>query len=345
VILYEDESGGLSWHFAEGALLTKEERAALQRRGLLRDSGGPEFVIPARSAEAMLSLTSGPPRGATRGIITKIGRKVLKILVIPVAGKVLEKPVRIIGEAIEPRVRENRVWRITPETLRTGPTSDFRDWKSLDGKRALLVVHGIFSSVEGMLSQLPASALARWSEFYEGRVIGFNHLSVTLSPEQNAKYFLELARQALLEGNCEFDVVCHSRGGIVSRAMAERGHTLVPETNCKFRSIYFVASPNAGSPLGNARHIVDMVDVFTNLLTQFPDSHLLYALESVLGVIKVLAYNSGQYFPGIVSMGTEGYITQVLNKARQPSPAIYAAAGSDYFPRAGVDNGFLTSRL
>jgi hypothetical protein len=342
VVLYEDDSGGLSWHFAEGSLLTAEQRERLEKRGLLRQTLGAEFRIPARSKAASESLNQGPPRGATRGIITKLGRKILKVFVIPAASWVLEKPTEAIASLIEAKIRKNQLWQMRPDNYRQGPSADPIDWQGLDGKPALLVVHGIFSSVQGMLSELAPSVVERWSEHYEGRIIGFNHLSVTLSPEDNAKFFLQQTKQARPEGKFIFDVLCHSRGGIVSRTLAERGSLLVPEANCEFRRIHFVASPNAGSPLGDPEHVVDMLDVFTNLLTEFPDGDLLYAIEGVLGVVKLLAFTAEISLPGMASMGTHNYIEKTLNTATSKSAARYSAAGSDYFPRSGADNGFLT---
>lgn len=342
VVLYEDDSGGLSWHFAEGSLLTAEERERLEKRGLLRQTIGVEFRIPARSKAASQSLTQALPRGATRGIITKLGRKILKVFVIPAVSVVLEKPTEAIASLIEAKIRTNQLWQLCPNNYRQGPNADYTDWQALDGKPALLVVHGIFSSVQGMLSQLPPSVLERWSSHYEGRILGFNHLSVTASPEDNARFLLQQIKQARPEGKFIFDVLCHSRGGIVSRALAERGSLLVPETNCEFRRIHFVASPNAGSPLGDPDHIVDMLDVFTNLLTEFPDGDLLYTIEGVLGVVKLLAFTAEISLPGMASMGTHNYIQETLNTSTAKSPARYSAAGSEYFPRSGADNGFLT---
>src|SRR5581483_6787308 len=69
VVLYVDESGGLSWHFAENSRLTPGQRQRLEKRGLLRDESGVTFRIPARTTAARESLTNGPPRGALRGPI------------------------------------------------------------------------------------------------------------------------------------------------------------------------------------------------------------------------------------------------------------------------------------
>jgi hypothetical protein len=351
VVLYEDESGGLSWHFAEGSRLTEEERERLESRGMLRDTDTPTFIIAARTTAARDSLTSGPPEGALRGFITKIGRKVLKVLVIPVAAKVLEKPVELLVGAIEAQVRQNQVWQLTADNYTKGPAKgpegDFTDWKSLDGKPTLLVVHGIFSSVEGMLNKLPRAAMERWVNHYKGRTIAFNHLSVSVPPEENARFFMETAKRAVPDGKFQFDILCHSRGGIVSRTMAERGRIVFPDTNSAIRKVYFAASPNKGSALGDPEHMLEMIDVFTNLLTQFPDGHVLYAIETVLAVVKMMAYTAGVDLPGMASMSTvrDGYIASVLNQGSEKSPAKYAAAGSDYTPRKGVSNGFFTGQF
>ena len=342
VVLYQDDSGGLSWHFAEGALLTDEERERLRRRGLLRARSLHEFVIPSRTVQARGSLLNGPPRGALRGIITKIGRKVLKVFVIPVGGMILEKPVQQLAGAVESRVRANRIWQLTADNYTKEPTADYTDWAAIDGKPALLVVHGIFSSVEGTLSLLPRSAMERWVRHYEGRIIGFNHLSVTLSPEENARFFFERVKAARQDGKFQFDILCHSRGGIVARTMVERRAEIAPDLNCEFRKVYFTASPNSGSALADPEHMIDMLDVFTNLLTELPDTETTYVIETILGIIKLICYTVEKYLPGIESMGTKSYVANVLNKAARPSPAIYSAAASRYSPSLRLDNGFFT---
>src|SRR5205814_1426712 len=140
VVLYVDDSGGLSWHFAENSRLTPEERQRLEERGVLREEGGATFRIPARTSAARESLIGGPPRGALRGPITKIGRKIFKVLIIPLASRILGKPVDVLAGAIEARVRRNCVWRVTPENYAKGPDDHFTDWLPLDGKRTLLIV-------------------------------------------------------------------------------------------------------------------------------------------------------------------------------------------------------------
>ena len=104
-----------------------------------------------------------------------------------------------------------------------------------------------------------------------------------------------------------------------------------------------MATPNSGSPLGDAQHMVDMIDVFTNLLTAFPDGPAMYSIEVLLAIVKLLAYTSETALPGIAAMGTGSYIAKELNSGRRERPPEwYAAAAADYEPDPAVDNGFLT---
>ena len=80
----------------------------------------------------------------------------------------------------------------------------------------------------------------------------------------------------------------------------------MPDTNCNFASVFFVATPNQGSVLGDPEHMVDMLDVFTNFLTAFPDGPILYSIEVLLGLVKVVATAAGTSLPGIATMGTDG---------------------------------------
>lgn len=342
VILYQDESGGLSWHFANNVTqqLPEQEPA----RGLRSTAtGAPTFIIPMRGTAARQAISAGGGNAEKlRGPITKWGRKIFKVLVLPVAAPLLEKPVQSIVGKIEQKYRSNLVWAPTPSSYQATPAEPFTDWTSLGGKRALLLVHGIFGSVEGMLSGLPRSFMEELHARYEGRVLAFNHLSVTASPEDNARFFLGEAKRAAPTAQLEFDILCHSHGGIVSRTLAERAAALLPDHNCRFRKVFFVATPNNGSALGDPEHMVDMLDVFTNLLTSFPDGPIMYSIEILLGIVKLLAYSSERSLPGLRAMGTKDYIQQVLNRGTEPSPARYAAATANYSPHPESDNGFFT---
>jgi hypothetical protein len=334
VVLYQDESGGLSWHFPDGHF-TRSARSRAR---------GATFTISARTAQARAAFLAGQPAARMRGPITKLGRKIFKVIVAPLA-KIVADPLQNVVGKIERRHRQDLIRGVNVDNYRKRVTDSFSDWSSFANKRSLLIIHGIFSSTEGMLGNLPPAAMRSLSDEYEGRVIAFDQLTVTKSPEENARLFLETAARAGRGQQLKFDILCHSRGGIVSRTLVERGSDLVPQARCAFDRVFFVATPNQGSPLGDAKHINDMLDVFTNLLTNFPDGPVTYSLEVLLAIVRLIAYSALAELPGIAAMGTNGYITKVLNKASQKSPATYAAAAANYEPDPNSDNGFFTGRF
>lgn len=340
VVLYQDESGGVSWHLATAA----ESPARAPRRR----PAPPVFVIPLRSAPARASLRGGLPRRSLRGPLTTVGRKIFKVLIVPVLSALLGDPLRWFAEKVELRHRPEFLWQPTPDNYRRPPAANEAsvDWSRLRAGPVLLLVHGIFSSVEGMLSALPRSALQSWYERYDGRLLAFNHPTVSVSPEDNARQLLQtIARQAPNEA-LVFDIVCHSRGGIVARTLAERGAELLPASTCRWRSVYFAATPNAGSPLGDAAHLRELIDLYSNLLTAFPDEPATYSAEVLLGLVTLAVYAITDELPGIAALGMQrGYIVDTLNRNAQRSPALYSAAAADFAAQPGRDNGWLIDRF
>lgn len=335
VVLYQDEAGVISWHLPDGRLLPDSAEppgARLRSRGLRCT-----FTISTRSAGAREALRMEPASSRLRGFITGLGRKVFKVLVLPLVSEWLGEPLRKLAENIESRYRQEIIRPLAAANYRRSIVDEFTDWGALRTKRCLLVVHGIFSTTERTLSQFPEDAMRALEAHYEGRMIALDQLTVSRSPEDNARNFLQKAKAALGGSTVEFDILCHSRGGIVSRALVERGEALVSGHPCRFRKVFFAAAPNRGSLLADPDHIVDMIDAFTNLATEFPDCWATYALELLLGLVKLLVHSSERYLPGVAAMSTlpGQYISAGLN-AVSPSggePVCdYAATASDFNP-------------
>lgn len=335
VVLYQDEAGALSWHLADGTPTGSDGQPPTTRlrSGQLRDT----FTIPTRTAGAQRALRSEPASARLRGFITTLGRKVFKVLVLPLVSDWLGEPLRKLVTTIESRYRREIIRPLDASNYRKAAGEEFRDWEALRGKRALLVVHGIFSTTEGMLSQFPEAAMEALQANYEGRMIALDQLTVSSGPEDNARGFLEKAKAALGTGTVEFDILCHSRGGVVSRALVERGREIVPGHPCQFRKVFFAGTPNAGSHLADPDHMVAMIDAFTNFATAFPDGWATYTLELLLGLVKLLVHSGERHLPGASAMSTlsDEYISKVLNSA-VPSSLIpecdYAAVSSDFAP-------------
>ena len=83
-------------------------------------------------------------------------------------------------------------------------------------KKRLLIVHGTFSSMKGMLGKAPVRFF-RWARDNYEEVLGFDHPSLSVGPVMNA---FDLAR-ALRDCEGPLDIVAHSRGGLVVRWLLE----------------------------------------------------------------------------------------------------------------------------
>ena len=142
VLLYAAEDGSLSWHLADDVPPT----AAPDRGGERRTYRIPRAVVPVDEREP----------AETRGILGAIGKKVLKVLVFPlvdpVLGKVGDHFAAQVGgqEPAQPGALDDR--RRLPLVRRPTRSAD-ADWARLREGRALLLVHGTFSTAARRLRQ------------------------------------------------------------------------------------------------------------------------------------------------------------------------------------------------
>ena len=327
VVLFQDESGGLTWHFPDGffdvAPEKKPERA--------------EFTIFTRSLAAQEVMQKGIPFQATQqSPITKQGRMVFKVLAIPTSG---------VGDVIaqlEAQQHDYVLRSVSAEDYRQREGKRFAAWDSLAGKRSLLVIHDLFSSVAGMLSVMPTEDVAMLYDNYERRVIGFDHPTVSQSPEQNARFLIEVLNREVPGDTFEFDVLAHGRGGIVARILAEQGEELGGR-RLRVRKIFMAGVPNLGTPLANPECLPDLLNVFTNLHANFTEGPALYPLPLLLASVAQLARNPQTVMPGIAAMGVKGYVQEVLNSVKPPRAFDYVSISADFQPDAALDNAFLTS--
>ena len=78
-------------------------------------------------------------------------------------------------------------------------------------------------------------------------VIAFDHPTLATGPDENVDW---LARWlAEVPSEVTFDVVAHSRGGLVGRVLAERAADVGLSGKVTVRNFVMVASPNAGTVL------------------------------------------------------------------------------------------------
>ena len=321
LVLYVDEAGVTTWNLArDESLAVDATRAAAKRTYVLRRA-----------------VPEAPAAAGTRGLVGAVGKKLLKVLVFPLVDPLIGEVGGYFAGKWEAMKRPYRLRSFesgnyaSPEAPELGRD----DWERLSGGRALLLLHGTLSRAHTAFGALPRDYVEELHRLYEGRVFAFDHYTLSEDPKQNVE---SLVKQ-LPEGQAlELDVVAHSRGGLVGRVLAEKQSELsLGSRKVSVSKVVFVAAPNAGTVLTDAKYLGDFVDSYTNLLNFFPDTGVVEVIEGVITVVKQLAVGTLKGLEGLQSMRPGGtFLAEWLNAGAAAGPRYFALA-SNYEPKeAGV---------
>ena len=254
--------------------------------------------------------------GAKRGIIGAIGKKLLKVLVYPITDPILGPIGEHFARKWETKKRPYGVRTFTPDNYQTADAGAFTDadWARMAEGPALLFVHGTFSTAHGGFMQLPKSVMQELSDKYGGRVFAYNHFSLSDDPQTNATKFFALMRAA--GATLNVDIICHSRGGLVSRALAERAvGSDVTDAEFRVGSVVFVGTPNAGTLLAQPDHMMSMIDRYTTALNVLPTGPVEEILEAIVTTVKIVAHAAMKALDGLMSMNPVGDYLKGVNVA------------------------------
>jgi len=307
-VVLKIENGIATWHLSE------ESRSA----GLAASASPTRtYIIP--------QVRPSPERVA--GAALSIGSLVIKVITFPVA-KLVGMAARRIARDWDASQHPSQVRAYGPD----GTLTDLApaDWDRLASGPALMFVHGTFSSTEGAFSRLPSATLTELHRRYGGRVVAFDHPTLADDPFTNARAFLEVLGDRSLEA----DIVCHSRGGLVARSIAERPGDLAPlGAHLLVRQIAMVGVLNAGTILADAGHWGELLDRYTTLLRLLPAPGIVGTLETVLAVVKAIAVEVAQDLEGLAAMAPGSEFLGHLNVGPAPARgADYRVIGSDFEP-------------
>jgi len=193
-------------------------------------------------------------------------------------------------------------------------------------------VHGTFSTVSAGFDDLEATLLPTLRERYDGRVLLFDHPSVSVSPADNIRWLLGHTGDTDLV----LDVVTHSRGGLVGRSL-----TAVPtfaDVDLRMptvRRLVHVAAPNNGTPLASPDKWGTLLDAVTNVAMLFPGSGT-KVLAAVVATVKQLGTGALHGLDGLASMDPAGEFLAALTQPADVPPARTFAVASDYEPHPGT---------
>jgi pimeloyl-ACP methyl ester carboxylesterase len=166
-------------------------------------------------------------------------------------------------------------------------------------------------------------------------VLALDHFTISVTPRDNVEW---LARVLPESGPMTLDVVTHSRGGLVGRALAERAAELGIRDRLVVRNLVMVAPPNAGTALADKEHLSRLLDRITNLVQYIPDNGVTDVLGLVLSVVKQLAVGAFGGLEGIMAMDPQGADLKAFNHS-PGSAATYRVVASDFEPPPGSSLG------
>ncbi|TFH62109.1 MAG: hypothetical protein E4G90_09460, partial [Gemmatimonadales bacterium] len=238
VVLAVDEEGVVTWNFPINATGQPESSAT-------RGAGGYKRFVIRRAVPPVVP----PAEGSKRGLVGRLGRKLLKVIVFPLIDPVLGSISDYFAGRWEAKNRPYGLRHFSPDNYQNpqGPLLTAGDLSQWSGKRSLLFVHGTFSTAHGGFGGLPHETMNKLHQGYQGRVFAFNHFTLSEDPNQNAQWFQKQLPPGV---TLDVDIICHSRGGLVSRTLAQKVAGL------QVGKLVFVAAPNLGTPLTDPKHMV-----------------------------------------------------------------------------------------
>ncbi len=338
MLLTTDETGAVSWVFAEPA-------PAGARGGPPVPGGARTYVIPRAKATA----PAGEP--GARGVIGAVGRKLLKELVFPLVDPLIGAVTETFVGRWEARNRPYGIRTFTPDDYTqavdyaqaSAGQIDGEGWKRLGAGRALLLVHGTFSRAHSAFGALPRESVEALHALYDGRVFALDHFTLSQDPKQNVNWLLDRLPG---DASLDVDIICHSRGGLVSRVLNEKQSELsLGSRSLRVGRIIFVGSPNAGTILADGDHVGDLIDTYTNIANFIPDIGVSDVISGVITVAKQIAVGAVGGLKGLQSMRPEGDFGQWLNAGDRAGDTRYFALTSDYTPAEPGLANFAKNRL
>jgi hypothetical protein len=181
----------------------------------------------------------------------------------------------------------------------------------------LILIHGIFDRVFGAAFSpllLWGDLLEKLYDRYDGRVYGFDHETLAVDPLQNARDLVDL-----LPRNTPIDILCHSRGGLVTRALLEHPELQHAREHLELRKVIFMGAANEGSQLADFPG--DLLKIFTWLFhiqvpTDAEAPHFLVKAANALG-------SPAASLPGIAALRPASDLIRSLSRTKAPTGVNY----------------------
>ncbi|MEH6728321.1 MAG: hypothetical protein V7703_19395, partial [Hyphomicrobiales bacterium] len=288
-------------------------------------------------------------RGLTDWVSDQIIDRVRAVVVKYVAGKAVTTATRYLERNIKPgmiHIVDDNVqkWAASEQAINL-------ELAIHTPAKVLLLVHGTFSSTIGSFGALMGTASGKrfvknMLEKYDA-VLAYDHATLGEWPEENAKAIHNGLKGFGFSKDSTLDVVCFSRGGLVTRTLIE--DLLVNDTaNLSTESVVFVGCTNGGTALADQENWKVMLDLFTNIgvaagkgltfLGAGPAGAIIRESVKTLSTFMQAIVDSAvteAMVPGISAMSPAGPYVSKLNdpdRVHDGSRTNYYVIGSDFEP-------------
>lgn len=149
--------------------------------------------------------------------------------------------------------------------------------------RALLILHGTLAQSSHLLNDFAKSAnghakedesLLNWMFRRYRAVLAYDHWTISKSPQRNAEDLIKLMPKTVRNYRgqkvpLELDIICHDRGGLVARHLAQ-----CEDKDFKVNRIVFVGTPHGGTNFAHPKRWGAMADMLINQVGYDPNGTL-----------------------------------------------------------------------
>ena len=287
-VIYTDEDGVTTIHFPNPPAVAPQARVA-RAEGEVHT-----FRIPLRQP------VGTPGSESQSRLVGGLARKLIKVVAHKLFKPFEGKAVFLAAELWENKCRAEQGFHSgsSAQQLLQPHSIPYKDWKSLSGNKTLLFIHGTTSSTAGAfqgLQKFPA-AIHELYKRYQGRVLGFNHHTLTKCVAQNV---VDLYA-SLGPGDYSFDIISHSRGGLLARSLLEldaikmgqlikKTWSLPAGVRVNVNKIVFVGTPNAATDLADPKDIPVVLSRLAAIIGLLKDAPPVLALGAVLSIASGVA--------------------------------------------------------
>jgi len=203
--------------------------------------------------------------------------------------------------------------------------------------RALVLIHGTFSKTASPVDGFGPDFMA-WARQHYRFVLGFDHWTLSKSPDENAQLLIDELRafnpELIKPGS--LDVIAHSRGGLVARSFCElRGH------GDSVRNLIFLGTPNCGTDLANSKNWGSFADLLVNM-TGMEGAEPFGRLAGVLA--QLAAVEVEEEIPGLLAQSPEEitipdtFLNRLQNAKFDRGTVRYGVVCSEFEPTVLVPN-------